>query len=275
MFSDPECEEHLKEKVDAAIGSAETWSERTRCSYEYWEPRAGQKMKVSENPVFIVNKNRIDTIVGGLTAEAERLATYQGGVQALNDAVGIQSTTTSTTMTASTTTVAQTTTTISPQTTTTSVSQTSTSTTVALASTTTVQPAKAPETTSVAAQAETPKKAAGSARVWIVGIVILLLAGAYAAVSSRARKQQPVTHEHAQEEPFQKPKKKRKEPTLRDIKGLGKVAEDRLRSHGIDSLKKLLEADTGEIAEETGISEERIHAWKQKAEELIGGMRTF
>jgi nucleotidyltransferase/DNA polymerase involved in DNA repair len=68
-----------------------------------------------------------------------------------------------------------------------------------------------------------------------------------------------------------KPRKKRKELTLRDIKGLGKVAEDRLRSHGIDSLQKLLEADAVDVCCETGISEERITNWKRKAEELLAG----
>jgi hypothetical protein len=266
-LSDLQCEGYLNGKVDEVVDSAENWTVRAKCYYEYWEPRAGQKMKVSESPVFVVNNNRINTIVGSLTAEAEMLVEYQGGVQVLDDAVGITSTTTSTT--SSTTTLAQTTTTTKPQSTTT---MPETTTTVAMSSTTSViARAVSYENKTLGEAASKPKMENTYVIAGILVLVALVLLSVVIAFLYSVADRKTDSPEKVSDIEASKPRKKRKELTLRDIKGLGKVAEDRLRSHGIDSLQKLLEADAVDVCCETGISEERITNWKRKAEELLAG----
>ena len=262
ILSNAKCEQYFRDKTDENVGSGRDWSVRSKCSYDFWEPRAGRSVWVTLNPSFIVNNNKIDAIVEDLVAEGLNISALIGEIGEHRPAVVSSTSTTSTTVaktTTSTTTVVKA---AASTATVVKVVETSSST-----SSSTVYAAPAAEDGGedaaeaiVIEESKTYSKAT-FAIVFVVLCVLIFIVFRRLMMESR--------ESQAEEEIEAKPVKKKEDYVLQDIKGLGRVAEDRLKSVGICSLKKLIETDASEISAETEISEERITEWKKKAGDML------
>jgi len=58
--------------------------------------------------------------------------------------------------------------------------------------------------------------------------------------------------------------------SLRNIKGIGSLYEKKLNDAGIKSIEELALADAEKLAEESGISIQKIKKWKEEAKTIIG-----
>jgi len=57
--------------------------------------------------------------------------------------------------------------------------------------------------------------------------------------------------------------------TLKGIKGIGRVYEKKLMEAGIHHPEELVVADIKELAEKTGINEERLRNWQKEAKKMV------
>ncbi len=56
---------------------------------------------------------------------------------------------------------------------------------------------------------------------------------------------------------------------LREIKGIGRVYEEKLMEAGIHNAEELVVADIKKLAEKTGINEERLRNWQREAKKMV------
>ncbi len=56
---------------------------------------------------------------------------------------------------------------------------------------------------------------------------------------------------------------------LTDIKGIGRVYEEKLKEAGIGNVEEFAIADIKEVAEKTGIKEERLKKWQKEAKKMV------
>jgi len=56
---------------------------------------------------------------------------------------------------------------------------------------------------------------------------------------------------------------------LTDIKGIGRAYEEKLKKAGIEGVDELAIADLKELAEKTGINEERLKIWQKEAKKMV------
>ncbi|MFH1835575.1 MAG: hypothetical protein ABH851_05255 [Methanobacteriota archaeon] len=261
-----QCVEYFKSNVDEVIWTNGDWSVRNKCVYEYWEPRAGQSKKVSHPQDFIVTDTKIASILDGLIEKANEIKAYDGEIL-----LGSEIVETSTTSVQTTSTTTSTTTT--PQSTTTTIDVEESSSTSLKPTTTSVEKTSTSTTSTslkvgVGMEEETQDSGEFSSTS-IFAIIFALVFGVvfaifflYIRVLRRSGGDEDV--------PPPKPVEKSKmEYSLTDIEGIGRVAQDRLRYGGVDSLEKLAEMDIDWIVENTGISEERIGIWRMRARQLL------
>ncbi|MFH1789262.1 MAG: helix-hairpin-helix domain-containing protein [Candidatus Altiarchaeota archaeon] len=261
-YAAPACEAYIRDNVDEKIGKSTDWQVRTTCNYEFWEG-AGQKRKITEDEIFIVKQYKIDDIIRELVAVGENISSYEGVIGEAKPA--FVSTTTSTSSSTTSTTI--------PETTTTSIINTVEATTSTSTSTTSTSTLAVPAQVSEELQDDSDASEAevknGRSYATLILVFVVFIVLSYIIIR-RIRGGTEKTQESACE-----PSVKKHHCSLQDIKGLGRVAEDRLKSSGIKTLENLMERDAAEISAETEISEERIVEWKKKASDILDGQGKF
>lgn len=265
-YDNPKCEAYLNGKVEEYIGKNKDWKVHTRCNYEFWTG-VGQKRRITEDVEFIVKQYKIDDIITELVDKGNKISVFEGEIGEPLPAVISSTSTTSTTIaktTTSTTTVVKA---AASTTTVVKVVETSSSTTSSSTSSSTVYAPPTPEDVGEDAAAaiviEESKTYSNATFAILFVVLCVLIFIVFRRIMMRSRESQP------EEEVEVEPVKKKEDYSLQDIKGLSRVAEDRLKSVGICSLKKLIETDASEISAETEISEERITEWKKKAGDML------
>ena len=256
-----ECAEHFKEKVDELVGNYSGWKVPGTCSYDFWAKYVGGDRKKIEHVPLVFNQYKIDSIIEELVVEGMRINTSEGEVGFSGALISSTSTTTLFKTTSTSTTTSSTTTTVSKDEDTTSSIASSTSTLNVDAK------AKDAGGSQVEAGAEPDREKDSNPNLNIVLTVILvLLILFYLIIRKRGKKKPPKKEE---EKITDKKLRKLNDIPMQEIKGIGKVAEDRLKSHGVSSMEALVTMDVEELCEKTGISEERIIEWKEKAKEFL------
>ncbi|GEM_PF-1444902 len=258
-----QCAEYFKSKVDEVIWTNGDWSVRNKCVYEYWEPRAGQSKKVSHKQDFIVTDTKIASILDGLIEKANEIKAYDGEILLGSEIVET-----------STTSVQTTSTTTTPQSKSTTIDVEESSSSSLKPATTSVEKTSTSSTSTslkviVGMEEEETQDSGEFSSTTIFAIIFALVFGVVFAIFFLYIR---VLRRSGGDEDDLTPKtvqKSKMEYSLTDIEGIGRVAQDRLRYGGVDSLEKLVEVDIDWMVENTGISEERIGIWKQRARELL------
>lgn len=263
---DPSCEEYFKSEVDEKIDSTLNWSVRGRCSFEYWEQRVGQKKKVTESQNFIINKNRVLDVLDGLVSEAEEIRDYGGVISFDGEGSPPESTTTLTETTSST------------SSTTVVLSEEDKEVIEFLENLTDALNDTAKKMRELADEMREKEESRPPREPMSLGVSGKTVAGAFIALSlivclvfavwMLTRIKSPAKKEDEGKKHETKHRKKR-DHQLRHVKGIGKVAEDRLKSAGVNSLHKLVETEVDEIVEKTGITKERVSDWVEQARHLL------